>query len=143
MKINRFNESVDENYEKDIYEEFENSDQLALYFYNASGWIGNVILFTNWDDLGNYVINYVNAYILDIYEKDIADDFEDADPDHICYDSDGVPCFTSWDSALEYINEMNEDGRGITLGFAECKQAKDIEIDERVKLLMNKTKYNL
>ena len=44
MKINRFNESVDENYEKDIYEEFENSDQLALYFYNASGWIGNVIL---------------------------------------------------------------------------------------------------
>ena len=70
------------------------------------------------------------------------DDFEDVDPEHLHFNSDGVPCITSWDESINWINDMNED-EGVKLVFAECKQAKDIEIDKRVKLLMNKTKYNL
>ena len=140
MKIQRFNES---NREKDIYEEFEDSDQLALYFYNAGGWVGNVILFTNWDDLGNYVINYVNAYILDIKDSLTSDDFEDADPEHLYHDLNDVPCFTTWDEAIKWLNDLNEDGRGITIGFEECKQAKNIEIEDRVQIAIKELKYNI
>lgn len=146
MKIQRFNESsfVDDQEATDsgdIYEEFEDSDQLALYFYNAGGWVVNVILFNNWDDLGNYVINYVNAYILDIYDNDIdnmKNDFKDAD--NLVYDSNGFPCFTTWDEAYKWINDIENS---TTIGFQECKKAKNIEIEERVKLAMRISKYNL
>lgn len=144
MKIQRFNESQEP--ETDVYEEFEDSNQLALYFYNVGGWVGNVILFTNWDDLGNYVINYVNAYILDIYDVDLDDDFdfEDVDPEHLYYDLNNVPCFSRWDEAVKWLNDLNEDGKGITIGFTECKQAKGIiEIEDRVQIAIKERKYNL
>lgn len=141
MKIQRFNESREP--ETDVYEKFENSDQSALYFYDVGGWVGNVILFTNWDDLGNYVINYVNAYILDIGDSIIPEDFEDVDPEHLYHDLNGVPCFSRWDEALKWLNDLNEDGKGITIGFTECKQAKNIEIEDRVQIAIKERKYNL
>lgn len=131
MKINKFNESV-EIYDTKLpydygYVEYENSNSWILNFYNTGGYVDGSILFNNKKDAENYVLNYVNHFILNV---EIEDDYK---PDEF---------FTDYVYAMDWFNDFNADTEP-SIDLINVKKAENIKFDEKFNLLNSTNKYNL
>jgi len=143
MKIRKFNESVRSHVI--LRTVLKESKYIALYFYDVAGYIDDVIIFENKKDLSNYILNFVNNFIIEIYDDTDIDStyiFKNVQKKYVIHDKDDYVAFIDSDEAEEWYNEFNEDS-GRSMGHMQCKEAKDIELEDRVKIVIDTNKYNL
>ena len=122
MKIKKFNEDIQYNFG---YEKCQESEYSALIFYDAGGTVTECILFDDWDDLQNYIINYVNNFINSEEIIEIEDKYNQ-------YKDLKNNEFSDWESAFEWFNHFNKDTEPTIdiIDNKNCKYAKDIELCE-------------
>ena len=118
------------------YEKCEESEYSALIFYDAGGTVKECILFDDWDDLQNYITNYVNNFISseEIVVVDKYDQYKDLKNNE----------FTEWESAFYWFNHYNKDTEPTIdiIDNKNCQYAKNIELGDW-KIQKNAKKYNL
>lgn len=132
MKIKKFNEDIQYNFG---YEKCEESKYSALIFYDAGGTVTECILFDDWNDLQNYITNYVNNFI-DSEEIVVVYDHS--------FDKKDLKNneFTDWESAFLWFNHYSKDTEPTIDIIDNCKYAKDIKLGEWKSIKAGKN-YNL
>jgi len=132
MKIKKFENLVNLN----------NSNYKALCFYDSGGYVDNVILFDDDENLHNHILNYVNDFILENFDYDIQMSINKIHSKKIVKDKDNIPMFHDWIDAYNWHNDYFTDS-GDSFDFIECKQISNIDIDDRLKLAISTKKYNI
>jgi hypothetical protein len=136
MKIKKFNEEIT------TYSECEESDYIAFIIYDRSGLIHNLILFNNPENLDNYIINFVNNFIAQKIKLDsefILDTIKEYN-DNIILDN-SIPKFIDGDNAFRWYNEYY--GENVMIEIVGCDNAKNVQLEDIVKMGRDAKKYNL
>jgi len=107
-------------------------------------------MFLTKEDLNNYILNYVNGDISDIYQEEEQDDKILITPsEYGSYnDENGIPTFTNPDEALEWFNDNSADLDGGQYNKWQLDSdvvllIQNVELNDRIKKVIDLKKYNL
>jgi len=129
MKIRKFNEG-----------EF-NEPKKVLCIYNAGGYVEKTIIFDNHREMNNFILNFVNNFILDVTLDEFDKVYFEEELKSI-KDEEGNYIIIDPDTAYEWLNTYNDSSEP-TLSICNYQEMKNVKLDDRIAIALSANKYNL
>lgn len=140
MKIKKFNESAI--YKDELVNMFSSYPKIvALLLYEVDT-IDEILLFYDIEDIENYILNYVNDFILDNYDEQ-SDDIDITtkfySPTYLIYGE--TPMFKYYQAAINWYNEFNKNQ--LSIEIVKCNNEKNVKLNDNLKTALSTKKYNI